>query len=60
MNYISKSTYAKVHDPTPLGLNASPDVTTPKPDRQSLWPDLININEHAKFHQNIASSLSST
>ena len=24
-----ESTYAKVHDPTPLVLNASPDVTTP-------------------------------
>ena len=24
-----KSTYAKVHDPTPLVLNASPDVNTP-------------------------------
>ena len=23
------STYAKVHDPTPLVLNTSPDVTTP-------------------------------
>ena len=24
-----ESTYAKVHDPTPIVLNASPDVTTP-------------------------------
>ena len=51
---VLKSTYAKVHDPT---LLASPDVTTPSPDRQSLWLDLINISDYAKFHQTIASSL---
>ena len=28
-NDMGKSTYDKVHDPTPLVLNASPDVTTP-------------------------------
>ena len=44
----------KCKTPTPLVLNASPDVTT---HRQSLWLDLININDYAKFHQNIASSL---
>ena len=27
--YNLESTYAKVHDPTPLVLNASPDVTIP-------------------------------
>ena len=38
-----ESTYAKVHDPHTTVLNAS--------------PDLININNHAKFHQNVASNL---
>ena len=28
-DFYTKSTYAKVHDPTPLVLNASPDVITP-------------------------------
>ena len=42
---------------TPIVLNASPDFTTPYSNRQSLWLHLININEYAKFHENIASSL---
>ena len=29
----------KCTTPTPIVLNASPDVTTPSPDRQSLWLD---------------------
>ena len=47
----------KCTTPTPLVLNAYPDATAPQPDRQSLWLDLININDYAKFHQNISSSL---
>ena len=48
--YINQLTL-KCTTPTPVVLNASPDVTTPKPDRQSLWLDLININDYAKFHK---------
>ena len=48
----------KCTTPTPLVLNPSPGVTTPLPDRQSLWLDLINISDYAKFHQNIAANLS--
>ena len=45
--------YAKVHDLH----TTSPDATTRKPDRQSLWLDLIHINDYVKFHQNIAWTL---
>ena len=49
---MNKNQFAlKCTTPTPIVLNASPDVTTPLPDRQSLWLDLININDYAKFHQ---------
>ena len=54
---LRKSTYAKVHDPHTTCLKCFPwcyyTIT-----RQAIpMLDLININDYAKFHQNIASSL---
>ena len=43
-----KSTYAKVHDPHTNCLKCFPWCYW-----QSLWLDLININDYAKFYQNI-------